>query len=67
MKANMGSLDKAIRIILAIVFAMLYITKMVEGIFGTILLVIGGIFLLTSIISFCPLYAIFGLSTCKKK
>jgi len=67
MKANMGSLDKAIRIILAIVFSMLYITKMVEGIFGTILLVLGGIFLLTSIISFCPLYAIFGLSTCKKK
>ena len=67
MKANMGSLDKAIRIILAIVFAMLYVTKMVEGTVATILLVLGGIFLVTSIISFCPLYTLFGISTCKTK
>lgn len=67
MKANMGPLDKAIRIILAIVFAMVFITKMVEGALGMILLVLGGIFLLTSIISFCPLYTILGISTCKKK
>lgn len=67
MKANMGSLDKAIRIILAIVFAMLYITKMVEGTVATILLVLGGVFLVTSIINFCPLYTLFGISTCKTK
>ncbi|MEN9697773.1 MAG: hypothetical protein RLZ56_1194 [Bacteroidota bacterium] len=67
MKANMGSLDKAIRVILAIVFAMLYITKTVEGTAGLVLLVLGGVFLLTSIISFCPLYAIVGINTCKKK
>ena len=67
MKANMGPLDKAIRIILAIVFAMLFITKTVEGTLGMVLLVLGGVFLLTSVISFCPLYTIFGLSTCKKK
>ena len=67
MKANMGSLDKAIRVILAIVFAMLYITKTVEGTVGIILLVFGGVFLLTSVISFCPLYTIFGINTCNKK
>lgn len=67
MKSNMGSLDKAIRIILAIVFAMLYITKTVEGTVGLVLLVLGGVFLLTSIISFCPLYTIFGINTCNKK
>ncbi len=67
MKANMGSLDKAIRVILAIVFAMLYITKTVEGTVGLVLLVLGGVFLLTSIISFCPLYTIVGINTCKKK
>jgi hypothetical protein len=67
MKANMGSLDKAIRVILAIVFAMLYITKTVEGTVGLVLLVLGGVFLLTSIISFCPLYTIVGANTCKKK
>ena len=67
MKANIGSLDKVIRIILAIVFAMLYITKMVEGTLGIILLVVGGVLLLTSIINFCPFYAILGWSSGKKK
>lgn len=66
MKANLGSLDKAIRIILAIVFAMLYITKTVDGTVGMILLVLGGVLLLTSVISFCPLYSILGLSSGKK-
>jgi len=67
MKVNMGSLDKAIRIIIAIAFAMLYITKTVEGTVGIILLVVGGVFLLTSLVSFCPLYTILGLNTNSKK
>ena len=67
MKSNMGSADKAIRIVLAIVFAGLYITKLVEGTVGLALLVIGGVFLLTSILSFCPLYTLFGMNTCEKK
>lgn len=67
MKANMGSLDKAIRIVLAIVFATLFITKMVEGTLALILLILGGVFLFTSIISFCPLYTLFGISTCNVK
>lgn len=67
MKTNMGTADKAIRIVLAIVFAGLYITKLVEGNLGIALLVLGGIFLLTSVISFCPLYTLFGINTCEKK
>ena len=67
MKNNMGSLDKAVRIILAIVFAVLYITKMVEGTFAIVLLVAGAVFLLTSIISFCPLYTLIGINTCGVK
>lgn len=67
MKSNMGSADKAIRIVLAIAFAGLYITKLVEGTVGVVLLVLGGVFLLTSIISFCPCYALFGTNTCEKK
>ena len=63
----MGSADKAIRIVLAIVFAGLYITQLVEGIVGIALLVLGGVFLLTSILSFCPLYTLFGMNTCEKK
>ena len=64
MKKNMGSTDKIVRIVLALVFAALYFTGIVTGLVGTILLVLGGVFVLTSLISFCPLYAIFGLSTC---
>lgn len=66
MKKNMGSADRTIRIILAVVFAILYFTNVVTGTFGIILLVLAAVFLLTSFISFCPLYAPFGLSTCKK-
>jgi hypothetical protein len=65
MKKNMGSADKMIRVIIAATIAILYFTGTVTGTLGIVLLVLGGIFLATSLISFCPLYAIFGLSTCK--
>jgi hypothetical protein len=67
MKANMGSLDRVIRVLIAIIVAMLYITKTVEGTLAIVLLVLGGVFLLTSVVSFCPLYTIVGINTCKKK
>ena len=67
MKANMGNADKFIRIILAIVFSVLYFTQTVTGTLGIVLLSLGGIFLLTSTVSFCPLYVPFGISTCKTK
>ena len=67
MKANMGNADKFIRIILAILFSVLYFTKTVTGTMGIVMLFLGGIFLLTSIISFCPLYVLFGINTCKTK
>lgn len=67
MKKNMGSADKMIRIILAVVFSVLYFTGTVTGTLGIVLLVLGGIFLLTSFVSFCPLYTILGINTCKVK
>ncbi len=67
MKVNMGSTDKIIRVVLAIVFSVLYFTGTVDGTIGIVLLVLGGVFLVTSLISFCPLYTIFGLNTCKKE
>jgi hypothetical protein len=67
MKKNMGSADKIIRVIIAIIFSVLYFTQTVTGTLGMILLVVGGVFLLTSIISFCPLYLPFGINTCKKQ
>ncbi len=67
MKKNMGSADKIIRIVLAAIAAVLYFTDVITGTAGIILLVAAGIFVLTSIISFCPLYAIVGLNTCPVK
>ena len=66
MKANMGSLDKIIRIILALLVGLLYYSDFISGTLAIILGVFAGVFLLTSFISFCPLYVLFGVSTCKK-
>ena len=63
----MGGMDKTIRVILAIVFAVLYFTGTVTGTVGVVLLVLGAVFLLTSLVSVCPLYIPFGISTCSKK
>ena len=64
MKKNMGNTDRIIRIIVAAVFAALYFTGTVTGTFGMVLLVFGGVFLATSVISFCPLYTLVGMNTC---
>ena len=63
----MGSTDKGIRIVIALVIAALYYFKVVEGTLAYVLMAFALIFLLTSFISFCPLYLPFGLNTCKKK
>lgn len=63
----MGSADRIIRLIVAAVFAVLYFTNTVTGTFGIVLLVLAGVFTLTSLISFCPLYTLIGLSTCPAK
>lgn len=66
MKANMGTADKAIRILAAILIGILYFTNQISGILAIILLIIAVIFIITSFISFCPLYWPFGISTRKK-
>lgn len=65
MKKNMGIADRIIRILAAIVLVILYFTGTVTGTLGIVLLVFAAVFVLTSIVSFCPLYAPFGLKTCK--
>ena len=67
MKKNMGSVDKVIRILVAVVFVVLFFAKVVTGTLGIILLVLAAVFVLTSLISFCPSYWPFGISTAKKK
>lgn len=67
MKKNMGTADRIIRVIIAAAIAGLYFTGTITGTLGIVLLVLAGVFVLTSLISFCPLYALVGLSTCPKK
>ena len=67
MKKNMGNADKIMRTVIAVVFAVLYFTNVITGTLGMVLMVLAAVFLLTSLVSFCPLYAPFGLSTCKVK
>lgn len=67
MKKNMGNTDRIIRVLIAIIIAGLYFSGTLTGLVGTILLVLAGVFVATSLISFCPLYTIFGLSTCPTK
>lgn len=65
MKKNMGTIDKVIRILFAVVVAVLYFTHVISGTLGTVLLVVGGILFLTTLINFCPIYGMLGLSTRK--
>jgi Inner membrane protein YgaP-like, transmembrane domain len=65
MRKNMGGTDRIIRLIVAIIVGVLFWQGIIAGTLGYVLLGIATIFLLTSFISFCPLYSLVGLSTCK--
>jgi hypothetical protein len=67
MKKNMGVLDRAIRLILAIVIVILFLTKQITGAAAIILGIIAAIFILTSLVGLCPLYIPFGMKTTKKE
>lgn len=68
MTKNMGKVDRIIRVLAAVLFLVLYFTKAVTGTLGIVLIVLALIFLVTSFVSFCPLYKPFGIkTTCEKK
>jgi hypothetical protein len=67
MKKNMGSTDKVVRLSAAAVLAALYFTGTVTGTLGIVAIVAAGVFALTSLISFCPIYPILGINTCSVK
>jgi hypothetical protein len=67
MKKNMGNADKVIRLIVAVALVALYYFGVISGTLGIIGLVVAGIFVLTSLVNFCPLYSIFGIRTCPAK
>lgn len=67
MKKNMGNADRSIRVIIALLIAVLYFTNVISGTLGLVLLIAAGVFVLTSLISFCPLYSLVGINTCPVK
>lgn len=67
MKKNMGDVDRVVRILIAILIAVLYFTNVISGTLGIVLFVLAGVFVLTSFIGFCPLYTLVGIKTCKRK
>lgn len=67
MTKNMGQLDRALRTVVALVIGYLWWTGGIAGTLGIVLLVAAVVFLLTSLVSFCPLYRLVGMSTCRTK
>jgi hypothetical protein len=67
MKKNMGTIDKMLRILVAAIIVVLYFLGVIKGTPAIVLLVFAGIFVLTSLISVCPLYPLVGMDTTKKK
>lgn len=67
MITNVGTLDRVVRIALAVLFSILYFTKIVPGPVGVVLLVFGGVLLVTALVGKCGLYALFGINTCVVK
>ncbi len=67
MKKNMGTVDRVFRVIVAAIIAALYFTGTLTGTLGLVLLVLAGVFVATSLVSFCPLYSLVGLNTCAVK
>ena len=63
----MGNKDRVMRTVLALVIAALYFGGVITGTLGIVLLVLAMVFALTSMVRFCPLYALFGFSTCSNK
>jgi hypothetical protein len=66
MKKNVGSIDKAIRILAAISVIALYLSNVISGTIAIVLLILAGVFLVTGFLNFCPLYLPFKISTRKK-
>jgi len=65
MKPNLSNIDRVVRVLVAALFAYLYFSGIVTGTLGVVLLVLGAVFVLTAVVRFCPLYAVFKFSTLK--
>ena len=64
---NMGSADRILRVVVALIVGILFFTEVITGTLAIVLLIVAGVFLLTSLVSTCPLYLPFGIKTFKRK
>jgi hypothetical protein len=67
MKKNIGLTDKAIRVLMGVIIAALYFLEIISGTIGAVLVILAIILLLTSLLNFCPIYRVFGWSSCQTK
>ena len=67
MKKNVGSTDKIVRLLLSVVFIILFMANVVTGVMGYVLLGLAVVFILTSVVGFCPLYTLINANTCPVK
>ncbi len=67
MKKNLGKTDRIVRLVLALILVILLVANVISGTLGWILGILAVIFLVTSAVSFCPLYYVLGMSTCETK
>ncbi len=63
MKANMAVLDRVVRIALAALVAVLFVTHQLSAVAAIVLGIVAVLFLATSVVGFCPLYRLLGIST----
>lgn len=67
MKKNMGIVDRVARLVVALVIMILYQSSIITGWLGIVLLVVAIIFIITSLLGYCPLYTLIGMNTCSSK
>lgn len=67
MKKNMGLTDRIIRIGIVLVIGMLYLDDIISGVLALVLGILALVFLLTSLVGFCPLYTLFGINSARRK
>jgi hypothetical protein len=66
MKKNIGTIDKVIRIVFAVAVIVLFLTNVISGVLGIVLLALSAILVVTSMIGVCPLYIVMGLNSVEK-
>lgn len=67
MTKNMGTLDRVIRLLIAVLIAVLYLTHVISGVAAVVLGIVAGGFVITSLVGFCPLYVPLKMSTRKQQ